>query len=162
MKLIRIIKAAIKTKIYLHHTFIFRAFPFFMLGILIRKTKIRPIKSFYLILVFIFGSLLSCIELNLFKITLNSYIGTYFQLISIISFCLKKKNSYSKLITFISYIGKELSDKIYIYHIAVKKIIEFCNIYLINKKSFLYLKFFLVLISTIIFSQIMKILEFFI
>ena len=160
MKLIRIIKIIFKYKLDISHFFIFRAFPFFALGILIRKKKIRPIQSSYLILVFIFGSLLSCIEQYLFKMPLNSYIGTYFQLVSLISFCFKNKNNYSKAIMFISYIGRELSDKIYYYHIAVKSAIDILYIKgIINKKLFFNLQFIFVLISTIIFSQIMKKLE---
>lgn len=160
MKLIRIIITTLKIKTIISFFFIFRAFPFFMLVIIIRKAKIRLIKSSYLILIFIFGSLLACIELYLFKVSLFSYIGTYFQIITLISFCLNNKNNYSKTIVFISYIGKELSDKIYIYHIAMKHIIElFYNIDLFHKKLFLYLRFILVLMSTIIFSQIMKLLN---
>ena len=160
IKLIKYFILNFEFKINISILFIFRALPFFMIGIIVRKNKFKAIKPFYEIIILIFGSILSGIEMMLFKVSLNAYIGTYFQLISLISFCLKERSNYNKFLKIIIYIGRELSDKIYIYHIAIKLIIFF----LLDKKNiipqrlFQYIAYIFVLLISIIFSYIIKIL----
>ena len=161
IKLINYFFSNLKFKINYPHLFIFRALPFFMIGIIVRKNKIKPIKPFYQVLSFVLGSILACIEMISFKISLNSHIGTYFQLLSLISFCLKENYHYNKFFEIISFIGKELSDKIYIYHIAVKLTIFLLldKMNIIPKRWFLYFSYFFVLLMSIIFSYLMKALN---
>ena len=132
--------------------FMFRAFPFFLIGVFLKKTKIKQNTS--ILLLFIRGSFLACLEMYLFKQSLNSYIGTYFQLISLISFSLKEIKNTNKAFTFLSYVGRNLSDKIYIYHNAIGKTIKLISnkIGFINQLWFSYGRFILVLSSTLVFS----------
>ena len=94
-----------------------------MLGIFIRinnrSTKLSLKKNFN---IFIIGTILSCIEYYLVKKSLIIYICTFIQLYSLISFSISNNKINTNLI--ISYIGRELSLKKYIYHIAIKKIVD--------------------------------------
>ena len=150
-----------KFKINISILFIFRALPFFMIGIIIRKNKIKPIKTFYIVFNLILGSILACIEMALYKVSLNAYIGTYFQLQALISLCLKERHDYNKYFEVFAYIGRELSDRIYIYHIAVKYIISLLlgKLNIIPQRWFLYIRFFFELLISIIFSYLMKTLN---
>ena len=158
LKLINIFLSRINLKRNNSALFLFRAFPFFMSGIIIKKTKFKQFKSNLLIFIFIIGSFIVCFEKSFFKISLNSYFGTYIQLISIISFCHKCGNYSNKLIGLISYIGRELSDKIYIYHVAVGNTINFiCLKYgLYYKAWYFYFRFVLVLPTSIIFTYFLN------
>ena len=146
-----------------HLCFIFRALPFFIIGIIVKKNKLKPIKSSYILLYFILGSLITWIENDIFIISLNSYIGTYFQLIALISFCLNGTPNDNRIFQILSYIGRELSDKIYIYHRAARFII---NLILYKNKIngreykwFLYCRFFIELLISFYLAFIMKLIE---
>ena len=161
IKLVKYFISKFKFKINISILFIFRALPFFMIGIIIRKNKIKPIKTFYIVFNLILGSILACIEMALYKVSLNAYIGTYFQLQALISICLKERHDYNKYFEVFAYIGRELSDRIYIYHIAVKYIISLLlgKLNIIPQRWFLYIRFFFELLISIIFSYLMKTLN---
>ena len=158
IKLIKYFIPNFKFNINISILFIFRALPFFMIGIIVRKQKVKQIKTPYVIIMLIFGSTLAGLESILFKISLNTYIGTYFQLIALISFCLKESNNYHQSFELLSYIGRELSDKIYIYHIAVKQILFhlLIKMNIIPLRWYAYTSYFFVLLCSIIFSYLMK------
>lgn len=136
--------------IYFPNIFLFRSFPFIMLGIFIRinniSTKLSLKKYFN---IFIIGTILSCIEYYLVKKSLIIYICTFIQLYSLIGFSISNNKINTNLI--ISYIGRELSLKIYIYHIAIKKIVDLILLKL-KSKFLVTFEFFFVSLLTIILS----------
>ena len=121
-----------------------------MLGIFLRinniSTKLSLKKYFN---IFIIGTILSCIEYYLIKKSLIIYICTFIQLYSLISFSISNNKINTNLI--ISYIGRELSLKKYIYHIAIKKIVDLILLKL-KSKFLVTFEFFFVSLLTIILS----------
>ena len=105
-----------------YNLFLFRALPFLMLGLFFRINKIQINLTFKkYIFIFIIGLILSCIEYNIVKKSLNTYISTFIQIFSLIGFSLSNKEIKNIIV---SYIGRQLSLKIYIYHIAIIKIVD--------------------------------------
>ena len=140
-KLFKIFYNIVKSCIYFNliNIFFFRALPYFLLGIFVRVNNIKAtltVKKY--ITIFIIGTILSCIEYSFIKIKLNSYICTFIQLFSLIGLSLSNYQIKNKLFI---YIGRNLSPKIYIYHIAIIKIVNMIifRLKLKNLASFQYL-----------------------
>ena len=145
--------------IIIRNIFIFRALPHFLLGIFIKLKKIDlKVKTINCIFIFIFGSLMSCIERYLTRKALIFYIGTYLQLSSLIFISLSNNIIKEKGMNFLLYIGQNLSDKIYIYHISIGKIvILFANkLHLTNYIWFKWCLFPIVCSKTILFCFFIK------
>lgn len=110
----------------LYNVFIFRALPFFLLGIYLRENmeaivfRALEISKRKLQCVILFGFLLSLLERIIF-VESQFYVGTYIAVIALFVFCMTYPNGYNKTI---QYIGKKLSMYIYILHIAVMKICD--------------------------------------
>lgn len=136
--------------IYLPNLFVFRAFPFIMLGIFLRINNIKLNISFpkYYV-IFIIGTILSCIEYYFIQKSLISYICTFIQIFPLIGFSISNNQINNNVI--FSYIGRELSLKIYIYHIAIKKIVDLIILRL-KLKLLVSFEFLFVLLLTLILS----------
>lgn len=110
--------------IVLSNLFVFRALPFFLFGIFVRKKKqtIEKIKINKLdcIILIIFGSLIAFFEDQLFGVA-QFYVGSYIVVISLILISIVYPNS---KIEFLKQIGNKLSMYIYIYHILVGKVFD--------------------------------------
>ena len=147
--------------LYLRNTFFFRALPHFMLGIFIKLNNIKlTLRDTYYIILFIFGSILSSIEYYIIQKGLITYLGTFFQVISLICFCTSSKQRKKDKFKFI-YIGRKLSDKVYIYHIAIKKIIILINmrLHLINKITLKWTLFLILTTVTLLFCLFIEIIS---
>ena len=143
--------------IYIPNIFLFRTLPFIMLGIFIRinniTTKLSLQNYFY---IFIIGTILSCIEYYLVKKSLIIYICTFIQLYPLIGFSISNYKINNNFI--ISYIGRELSLKIYIYHIAIKKIVDLIFLKL-KLKILLNFELFFLSFLTIIICLLLNIIH---
>jgi len=146
------------TKRYLmiFNLFIFRALPFFLMGLTFNLfkeeicKKTYNIKNFYL--VFIAGSLLSLVE-RAFLVESQFYIGTYFVVIAMGIMAMQYPFWHNSILNFI---GKELSLYIYIFHIAVGKSLDVVasKFHLWNSVPFKYSRAFIVLFLTIAVSYL--------
>lgn len=94
--------------------FIFRALPFFLMGIIIKMKEkeilLLEIEKKYFIFIFLFGSVLSLIE-RYFFVESQFYIGTYIVVIAMAIMSVRYE-IYNNIINFI---GKNLSIYLYIY-----------------------------------------------
>lgn len=111
----------------LFNLFIFRALPFFMFGVTIRKhiSKVMniPLKKGWAIVLFVFGGALAAYE----HLNINNaqfFVGNYIQVFALIVMAIKNEDYKSKLLGFIGYVGRELSLYVYILHIAIGKSIH--------------------------------------
>lgn len=114
------------SNIVVYNIFIFRALPFYLLGIWLRenderlvelicKTNRKKIYSFIII-----GFMISIVERVIF-VESQFYVGTYIAIILIFLICMAYPQGYN---TKIQYIGKELSMYVYIIHISIMEIFE--------------------------------------
>lgn len=142
--------------IYFRNIFLFRSLPYFMIGMFIRINNIKiklSLKKY--LFIFIIGSICSCIEYSFINKSLNAYISTLIQLFSLIGL---STSDYKINNIFLIYIGKHLSLKIYIYHIAIKKIVDliFLRLKLNNCYSF---QFLIILPLCLLICFMLKIIE---
>ena len=129
-----------------------------MIGIYIRINNIKinlSLKKYFFI--FIIGTFLSCIEYYFINKSLIIYISTFIQIFSLIGFSISNDQIKRKFLL-LSYIGRELSPKIYIYHIAIKKLVYLILLRL-KFKFLVYFQFLMVLLLTITISLILKIIQ---
>ena len=103
----------------IYNLFIFRALPFFLFGMIIKKhyrsiAKI-PMNWFAAAVIFIAGGCLAIYERTLFRES-QFYVGTYIMVFAMVVMAVRKPE---KEIRFLGYIGRELSLYVYILHIAV-------------------------------------------
>ena len=112
----------------------------------------------YYICLFIFfiGASLVSLEFYIIKKSLIIYLCTLVQIISLIFISIS--NNQPNNLKFISYIGSNLSDKIYIYHIAIGEISNLINIRLslINKNVYKNIKFIIIILSTLFFCSFIE------
>lgn len=104
--------------------FVFRALPFFLHGILVRKyeKKISEIKINKIALrLIIFAALTTSIMEGFIFPVSQVYVGTYIALLAISVYYVKYPSIKSRCL---EYIGKRLSTNIYIFHIAVGKLYD--------------------------------------
>lgn len=108
---------------------VFRALPFFLIGMLIKKNaadiaeklQIFPKKIFMFLI--ILGACLAIYE-RLFIKDSQYYVGNMLMFAAIVSITLLYKNNGNKVL---EYIGNKLSLYVYIFHIAVGKMIDLCG-----------------------------------
>lgn len=108
----------------IYNLFIFRALPFFLFGILIKKyyahiAKI-PMNLPCAAIIFIAGGCLAIYERTLFRES-QFYVGTYIMVFIMVVMAVKKPESEVKIL---GYIGRELSLYVYILHIAAGRIMD--------------------------------------
>ena len=126
--------------------FIFRALPFFLMGIIIKMKEkeilLLEIEKKYFIFIFLFGSVLSLIE-RYFFVESQFYIGTYIVVIAMAIMSVRYE-IYNNIINFI---GKNLSIYIYILHIAVGKTLDliYTKFHLWNNLPLKYFRVFIIL-----------------
>lgn len=141
-------------RIYLFNIFIFRALPFFLLGMWFSLHQ-KKIDGIYLntkvLWVFIFiGEMIAIFERFHFK-EAQFYIGTYISVFCMFLLAIKEKNYGSNILKFI---GKNLSMYIYILHIAIGRIIDVIANELGVKDSiwYSYSKAIIILFLSLVFS----------
>ena len=142
--------------LFIFRIFFFKSFPYILLGILLKsKIIIRSeINIIYLITIFLFGAFLSIKEACIFGKDYSSYIGTNIELLSLILLSKYNKKNNNSILNVISYLGRQLSGNLYIYHIAIGQIIDFISIKKgINKFIFYYyIRYFAICFFSIIFA----------
>lgn len=113
------------SNIVLYNSFIFRALPAFLSGMILRNhcDKIAALKipNTLLYSLAVFGCILSLIERNIF-FEAQFYFGSYITWLSLMLWAIRNpSNGNSALI----HVGRDLSMYVYILHIAVGKVIDF-------------------------------------
>ena len=109
--------------VVLSNMFVFRAMPFFLLGIFLRMSDITQAKKMHLrsLLFAVFaGCVLTVAEDRRFG-TILMYVGTH---VTVIALSLISVWYPDKKIKLMEYIGNRLSMYVYIYHIAVGKVLD--------------------------------------
>ncbi len=105
----------------IYNMFIFRALPFFLFGMIIRKHYEKlariPVNTVGAVIIFIAGGCLAIYERTLFRES-QFYVGTYIMVFALVLIAVRKPESEIKIL---GYIGRELSLYVYIFHIAVGK-----------------------------------------
>jgi hypothetical protein len=138
------------------HLFLFRALPFFLLGMVFREQETNiaqmQISRKSLFLVVIAGEILSAIEGTEFVVS-QYYIGTYLVCIAMFVYAISYPADSIKCL---EYLGKNLSLYVYILHIAVGKTLDLIatKYHLWNNQMLKYSRAFLVLGATIVISMI--------
>ena len=134
--------------------FVFRALPFFIMGITfnlykddIYKKMYEP-KNFYLL--FLVGSVVSLIE-RYFLVESQFYIGTYIVVTAMGIMAVQYPYWNNHVINFI---GKELSLYVYVFHIAVGKTLDLVanKFHLWGNVYFKYSRAFIVLFVTLLLA----------
>lgn len=139
-----------KKTLWIFNLFIFRALPFFLMGIIIKMKEkeilLLEIEKKYFIFIFLFGSVLSLIE-RYFFVESQFYIGTYIVVIAMAIMSVRYE-IYNNIINFI---GKNLSIYIYILHIAVGKTLDliYTKFHLWNNLPLKYFRVFIILFFTL-------------
>lgn len=121
------------TEIAVYNIFLFRALPFYLLGMILRENRDKIIESKLTnkmcIVMIIIGFLASIIERIIF-VESQFYLGTYISVIFLFIFAMKNEEV-NKCNT-IKFIGRYLSMYVYIIHIAVLEILNYifaiCNL----------------------------------
>lgn len=113
-----------ESRIYLFNLFLFRALPFFFFGILLRQysqkiTKI-PLNKIAAVIIIMLGATISVLE-RFFIGETQFFVGTYLMLVAFFVIAIKHPNLNIK---WLRYIGCELSLYIYIFHIAIGRIVD--------------------------------------
>ena len=144
--------------LYWNNLFIFRALPFFLLGMYCAKkfgggqfvSKVQP--HWYL-LVALFGMLLSIKERHLIGFESQFYLGTYITVTALCCASLAKPNI---KIPVLNHIGRDLSANIYVLHIACGGAISLIAKYMgkWGNKYYELLRPFLVLLTVLIISEL--------
>lgn len=103
--------------------FIYRVLPFFLFGAVIRhwqdKLAALPLKNWMLWGLFILGGVISAIEDRHFVVS-QFYLGTYVQFFALMVWALKNPQGIKPL----NYVGKNLSLHVYVFHIAVGRVVS--------------------------------------
>lgn len=133
----------------LFNLFIFRALPFFLAGMWLRKHREMICSHKFsrngLIIAFIFGETLALLERNVFCES-QFYLGTFIAVGSMFVYVLSNEHEFKEN-NFLVYIGKDLSMYVYILHIAVGKVCDLISAkgFLEDREMFLYSKMVIVL-----------------
>ena len=142
----------------IQNIFLFRSISYVFLGIFIKVSNIKSNKNICdLIHNFIIGALIACIERKIMDVYIFTYFGTYIQVISLIlisTFKIQINNG-----GIIAYIGRELSGKIYIYHIAIGRFILLINKNFNFLGNFKFIIPLIIIFYVILFSFITKIIK---
>lgn len=144
------------SRLVVSNTFILRAMPFFLFGIALKKYAVADCRkvNFGILLLLVFaGSALAIVEDRQFGTTLM-YVGTHVTVIalSLISIWYPQKK-----LTVMEYIGSKLSMYVYIYHIAVGKVLDLIasKQHLWGNVHFKALRPVLVLIGSLLVAQLL-------
>lgn len=117
------------SRIYLYNSFLFRTLPFFLFGMIFRERlaniQALPFCKATLVLLAVFGCICAVLECKLFG-DCQFYIGSYVTVFAMLAYALKFSNSPQPVLR---HIGKELSMYIYLFHIAVGKIMDLIGKY---------------------------------
>ena len=150
-------------RLYYHNVFVFRALPFFLLGVCARKecsrsnakfvrliSKVSPIV--YITIAFA-GMLLSIIERNAIGFESQFYTGTYITAAALCCCCIAYPNA---SVYVLNHIGLDLSLNVYILHIACGAGVSLAAKYmrLWGNKNYSLLRPFLILATTLIVSEL--------
>lgn len=112
------------SRIYLYNSFLFRALPFFLFGMIFRKqlTNIQalPICKAALIFAAVLGCICAIFEFQFFG-DCQFFIGSYITVFAMFVYALKYPNASQPVL---HHIGKDLSAYIYLFHIAVGKMMD--------------------------------------
>lgn len=113
------------SRIYLYNSFLFRALPAFLTGMILRdhceKITAWKVPTIVFFLLALFGCGLSLIERKLFFES-QFYIGSYITWLSLMLWAMCHPNAGNPVLV---HIGRDLSMYVYITHIAVGKVIDF-------------------------------------
>lgn len=150
-----------KQLLLIGHFFVFRALPFFLLGIVFRQNEER-IRSLNIlskgniILFIVIGSLLSVVERGLIGKESQYYIGTYMVMFLMFALALEKGNFKVPFIKPLSFLGENLSTDVYIYHFAIGPLVGFAagKLRILGNLVYIYSKAFVILLATIIFAYL--------
>ena len=151
------------SSLFMSSFFVFRALPFFLAGMWLRKHK-NSICSYgfsknSLLITSIFGEALSLLERNLFQES-QFYLGTFITVGALFIYAIIYGQEFGKdgLLT---YIGRELSLYIYILHIAIGKCFDIiaAKDVLENMDMFHYTRMFIVLVVSIYSAHILYLIK---
>lgn len=121
--------AELSSRIYVYNSFLFRALPFFLCGMIFRKNllhiQVLPLRKSYLFSLTIIGCIISVFECMRFG-DCQFYIGSYLSSFAMLIYAFKYPDASSPLLY---HIGKDLSMLIYILHIAVGKSMDLVGKY---------------------------------
>ncbi len=138
-----------------YNLFVFRALPFFLFGMIIKKHYVKisriPVNTIGAVIIFIAGGCLAIYERTLFRES-QFYVGTYVMVFAMVLTAVKKPEAEIKLL---GYIGRELSLYVYILHIAVGRALDVIARELAFRDTLFYTwgRAFLVLILSLTVSQ---------
>lgn len=145
-------------QIYLSSFFVFRAMPFFLAGMWIRRHKTwiqnLAIPKNNLWIIALFGTALSLLERNLF-VESQFYLGTYLTAGAMFIWAVTCPEASGKD-DFLTYVGRELSTYVYILHIAVGKTFDLiaAKASMESADLFRYTRAFLVLGTTLLVAML--------
>lgn len=140
----------------LFNLFIFRALPFFLAGMWLRKNREMICSHKFsrngLIILFIFGEALALLERNVFC-EAQFYLGTFIAVGAMFLYVLNGGHEF-KEDNFLVCIGKDLSMYVYVLHIAVGKVCDLIAAkgFLEDRTMFLYSKMVIVLSFSLMFA----------
>lgn len=113
-----------ESRIYLFNSFLFRALPFFIFGMILREYRQKieklPLRTVALGMIVAAGLVLQVIERKQFG-DCQFYIGSYMIVFAMMVFAIKNPQAELKIL---KHFGRDLSMYIYIFHIAVGKAVD--------------------------------------
>lgn len=144
------------SRIYLYNSFLFRSLPFFFFGMIFRKQlaniQALPFHKATLVLIAVFGCICAVLEYKLFG-DCQFYIGSYVTVFAMFAYALIFPNPAQPILR---HIGKELSMYIYLFHIAVGKIMDLIAKYtgLWGKDIWYIIRPFAVVVASVTFAEL--------
>ena len=150
------LKSSIGGQIYMTSFFGFRALPFFLAGVWVRKHQEmfmnKKVKIFTLETLIMFGMAWSVLERMIF-VESQFYLGTYIVVAALFLYALMY-NEQIQPDSFLTHLGRDLSLYVYIFHIAVGKTLDLitakCHL---DKEILQYSRAFIVLCVSIMVAQ---------
>ena len=121
--------AEMSSRVYVYNSFLFRAFPLFLFGVIMREKLSLvlqiPINTRWLLILAVVGMLCAGIESRIFAVS-QFYIGSYITAFSLMVLALKKPDFGGR---FLFHVGRDLSMWVYILHVAVGKVMDMVGKY---------------------------------
>jgi hypothetical protein len=149
-----------KSRLVVSNTFMLRAMPFILFGICLKKYNIaekKPLPGWLLLILAALGCLMAVLEDRRFGVTLM-YTGTH---LTTVSLALLSIWYPGKRIAGLGYIGGKLSMYVYIYHIAVGKMVDlgFAKLHLWGNIPLKTMRPLIVLAGSLVFAAVLVWLE---
>lgn len=149
-----------ESRLIISNVFLFRAMPFILFGICLKKYKIaekKPLPGWLLLILAAVGCLMAVLEDRRFGVTLM-YTGTH---LTTVSLALLSIWYPGKRIAGLGYIGGKLSMYVYIYHIAVGKMVDlgFAKLHLWGNIPLKTMRPLIVLAGSLVFAALLVWLE---